>query len=179
MLFSCKWCHRIRGLALCAKNYINQKFGPHLISVMVNDLRKSRVDESRDFLGYGTFSLNFSYYFKVKTCFSAPLPTAHTPNNLHSITYHENNVQNSNQKIPNHRTTWPLGNFSHAWIIFNQSNSMLPHKTWLHHVSSVKTTCLLSRTLIALSNPTEKNSHGTKCYWWWTFHAILPRFDFI
>ena len=36
---------------------------------------------------------------------------------------------------------------------------MLPHKTWLHHVSSVKTTCLLSRTLIALSNPTEKKIH--------------------
>ena len=31
------------------------------------------------------------YNFKVKTCFSAPFLTTHTPNNLHSITY-ENNV---------------------------------------------------------------------------------------
>ena len=30
---------------------------------------------------------------KLERVFSAPLLIAHTPNNLHSITYHENNVQ--------------------------------------------------------------------------------------
>ena len=24
--------------------------------------------------------------------------------------------------------------------------------------------------------PTAKNSHETKCYWWWIFQAIFPRF---
>ena len=35
----------------------------------------------------------------------------------------------SNKKKPNHGTTWTLGNFSCAWIVFHQSN-----KTSLHHV---------------------------------------------
>ena len=39
----------------------------------------------------------------------------------------------SNQNIPNHCTTWTFANFLHAWIKFYQSNSILPHKTSLHH----------------------------------------------
>ena len=37
----------------------------------------------------------YFYYiiFKVKTCFFAPFLTTHTPNNVHFITYYENNVQ--------------------------------------------------------------------------------------
>ena len=31
--------------------------------------------------------------------------------------------------------TWTFGNFSRAWIVFNLSNSILPHWTSLYHVS--------------------------------------------
>ena len=43
---------------------------------------------------------------KVKTCFSTPLLTPHTPNNLHST-----RTMKFNQNIPNHRTAWTLDNF--------------------------------------------------------------------
>ena len=38
--------------------------------------------------------------FKLKCVFSASFLTTHTPNNLHSITYYENNVQNAIRTYP-------------------------------------------------------------------------------
>ena len=52
----------------------------------------------------------------------------------------------SNQNIPNHCTKWTSGNFTPAWIVFHQSNPF----------------CYISFRP-AMSNPTEKDSHGTKC----------------
>ena len=40
------------------------------------------------------------YHSKVKTCFSSPLLTTNMPINLHSITYHENNVRSPIRTYP-------------------------------------------------------------------------------
>ena len=45
VLFSCKWCHWIRGL--CTKNDIKKKFWAHLISVMVTPFCNHYLVSSR------------------------------------------------------------------------------------------------------------------------------------
>ena len=64
------------------KNDMNQKFWAHLISVMVVALQEPC-----------RLRLRFILFFKLKHVFTAPLLTKHTPNNLYSIMYYENNVQ--------------------------------------------------------------------------------------
>ena len=64
---------------------------------------------------------------KLKTCsFHSFSHNAH----VKQLTFHHTlwkQHPKSNQKLPNHCTTWTLGNFSSAWIVFYQSNSILPH----------------------------------------------------
>ena len=78
---------------MCTKNNIKQKFWAHLISVMIVAFAKPRRVRSR-FIEIKKVRIYFYYIiFKVKTCFFAPFLTTHTPNNVHFITYYENNVQ--------------------------------------------------------------------------------------
>ena len=92
VLFSCKWCHGIRGLALCAKNYINQKFGPHLISVMVNGLRKSHVEMFWDMKrSHWTFCI----IFRLKRVF-LPLCSQRT----RQTTYIPSRTMKTTSKVP-------------------------------------------------------------------------------
>ena len=68
VLFSCKWCHGIRGL--CTKNDINQKFWAQLISVMIVAFARassSEVEIYRD--KKGSLLLLLHNFFKSKTCF--------------------------------------------------------------------------------------------------------------
>ena len=58
-----------------------------LITVIVCGLRERLVEIYQDMKGSHHLD-----HFQVKTFFSAPLLTTHLPNNLYSITYHENNV---------------------------------------------------------------------------------------
>ena len=74
----------------CKKNDINQKFRAHLKSVMVSGLHENFVEIYRDMRDP---HLTFCIISKLKSVFSAPLLTTHKPNNLHSVTYYENNVQ--------------------------------------------------------------------------------------
>ena len=44
----------------------------------------------------------------------------------------------SNQNIPNHCTTWTLGNFSHAWIVYHHSHSLIIHTVKTKEITTVK-----------------------------------------
>ena len=87
--FFFQWCHGIKGL--CTKNDINQKFWAHLISVMIVAFARASSSEVKIYCNMKGLHLILFYYFS--TFFPAPFPTTHMPNNWHSITYYENNVQ--------------------------------------------------------------------------------------
>ena len=125
VLLSCKWCHGIRGL--CTKNDINQKFWAHLMSVMIVAYARASSNEVEIYLNKLGLCLFSLHNFKVKTCFFHSFS-----HNAHAkqLTFHHTlwkQHPKSNQKLPNHCTTWTLGNFLSAWIVFYQSNSILPH----------------------------------------------------
>ena len=68
------------------------------------------------------------------------------------------------------------------WAIFHVLESYSTNQIPFRHIGLRSITChFLVNNLhfITHSNcivqPTEKNSHGTKCYWYWVFHAILSR----
>ena len=44
----------------------------------------------------------------------------------------------SNQNIPNHCTTWTLSNFSHAWIVYHHSHSLIIHTVKTKEITTVK-----------------------------------------
>ena len=94
ILFSCKLCHGIRGQ--CTKNDINQKFWAYLINVMIV-AQSSEAEIYRDMKGSHIFHC---IIFELKDVFSASFLTTHMSNNLHSITYYENNVQSPIRTYP-------------------------------------------------------------------------------
>ena len=77
---------------------------------MVCDLREPRRLRSR-FSGIWKVRI-ICIIFKLKGVFSAPLLTTYTPNNLHSITCHEHNVQSPIRTYPIITLHEKLGNFS-------------------------------------------------------------------
>ena len=89
-LFSCKLCHGIRGP--CTKDDINQKFCARLINVVVVAFARASLIEVEIYRDMKSSHLFYCIIFKL-TCFSAPILTTHTPNNLHSITYYENTLK--------------------------------------------------------------------------------------
>ena len=97
-----------------------------LISVMVVALPRTSlitIEIYHDIKGY---TFDFLYNFLVKKCFFHSFS-----HNVHAkqLTFHHvlwKQCPKSNQNTPNHCTTWTLGNFSRAWIVFHQSNSILP-----------------------------------------------------
>ena len=93
VLFLRKWCHWIRGLY--TKNDIIQKFWVHLISIMVCGLRKSLLDWGWDLSGCERLTFNLFVEFLSGNMFFP-----HLPNNLYSITYHENNIQSPIRTYP-------------------------------------------------------------------------------
>ena len=112
--------------------------------------------------------------FKVKTCFSAPLLKTHTPNNLNSITYQENNVQSPIR-------TYPIIALHEHQAIFHVLELYFTNQIPLCHIALRSITChVLVNNLhfITYSNCIEKNSHGSKCYWNRVFQAILPHLTF-
>ena len=90
--------------------------------------------------------LTFFIIWKLKRVFSAPLLTTYTPNNWYSITYHETNVQSPIR-------TYPI-------IALNEHQAIL-HLLELYSINQ-NPFCYISFRP-AMSNPTEKDSHGTKC----------------
>ena len=87
------------------------QFWAELICVMVCGLRESLVDQGRDLSGLERVAFNFLNHFQVKTFFFCFF--THNAHAKHLIFRPK-----SNQNIPNHCTTWTLGNFSRAWIVF-------------------------------------------------------------
>ena len=87
------------------------QFWAELICVMVCGLRESLVDQGRDLSGLERVAFNFLNHFQVKTFFFRFF--THNAHAKHLIFRPK-----SNQNIPNHCTTWTLGNFSRAWIVF-------------------------------------------------------------
>ena len=98
VLFSCTQRHGIRGL--CIKNEINQKFWVHLLSFMIVAFAGASSCEV-EILGVWKVRI---YFYRIiltkKRVFTAPFLTTHSPNNLHSITYYENNVQSPIRTYP-------------------------------------------------------------------------------
>ena len=122
VLFSCKWCHGIRGLR--TKNDINQKSWAHLKSFMIVPFKWVR---SRFF---GIWKVRIYFYciiFSDKTCFFRSFShNAHAKQlKFHHVLWKHH--PKSNYDIPNHCTTWTWGNCSLAWNVFYQSNSILSH----------------------------------------------------
>ena len=116
--FFFQWCHGIRGL--CTKNDINQKFWAHLISFMIVAFARASSSKVKIYcnmkglhlilLLFNIFSCSFSHNTHAK-----------------QLTFHHvlwKQCPKSNQNIPNHCTTWTLGNFSSAWMVLHQSNSI-------------------------------------------------------
>ena len=71
---------------------------------------------------------------------------------------------------------WQL--WATAGIVFHQSNSILPHWTKIYHVSfSCKQPAFYHLFQLHCPTLTEKihMELKTKSYWYWVFHAILPR----
>ena len=102
---------------------------------------------------------------KLKRVFSAPLLKTYTPNNVHSITYHDNNVQ-SPFKI------YLIIALNKHWAIFHvlelSSTNQIPFcQIRLRSISCHFPVNKLH--LITYSHhivqPHWKNSGGTKCYW--------------
>ena len=78
--------------------------------------------------------------FYVKTCFPL-LYSQSTCQTIYilSCTMKTTSYSKSNWNIPNHCTTWTLGNFSCTWIVFHQSNSTLPH--WISLCRALSFSC--------------------------------------
>ena len=102
VLFSCK--SDVMESGGCAQRImLTRNFGLILLVLWFWPLQEPRRVRSV-FIGIWSrmkgshlFSL---YNFQVKMCFSASFPPTHMPNNLHSITYCENNVQNAIRTYP-------------------------------------------------------------------------------
>ena len=83
----------------------------------------------------------------------------------------------SDQNIPNHCTTWKFGNFSRAWIVFHQSNSILPNQTSLHLVSFPCKQSPLKKFYM-LPNATDSGfSHNSPSFW--LFPRIKLAFSYL
>ena len=108
---SCKWCHGIR--CLCTKNYVNCTFWANFDKCHGLWPLQEPGWEGLRFIRIWKVCIEiFWFIFKSKHVFSTPLLVTHMPNNLHSIMYHDNNIQSP-------MTTYQVIVLHGHWAIFH------------------------------------------------------------
>ena len=121
---SCKWCHGIRRL--CTKNDINHKFWASFDKCY--GLWPSQEPlwlRSRFIRIWKVSIICIIFKFKIFFFSSFTYNSRTKQPTFHHVPWKQH--PKSNQNIPNHCTAWTSGNFSCAWIVFHQSNSILPN----------------------------------------------------
>ena len=96
------------------------------------------------------------------------------PNNLHSIMYHENDVQSPI------RTYLIIALHEHQ-AIFHVLQLYSTNQIPFFYIRCCSITChflvnnwhFITYSNCIVQSHWKKNSHGIKCYWYWVFHAVL------